>query len=1149
MAGELGAPDGTGPSNYTPKHLSDAVLTSPVALEGERKQVTVMFCDIVNSTTLAERAGPEAMHGFLDGFFDRMLAEVHRHEGTINQFLGDGFMALFGAPLAHEDHARRAVFAAWSIQDGLRHAPLQVPGSSGGEVAVRIGLNSGLVVVGKIGDDLRMDYTAIGDTTNLASRLQSLAEPGTVVLSESTRRSAGPWIRCTPLGMKSVKGRAEAVAIHRLDGVSVAPQRATEDAAGPMVGRGEEGAEVERALRDLKDGLGGLVLVAGEAGIGKSRLVAELARGPGGSSARWLEGRALSFGETASYWPFVEMIKVSAGIADQDGEAETWEKLRSRLGNLFPEALDEILPYLATLLGLRVREGFEERVRYLDDRGMGTHVLFSCRRFFERLATEQPTVLVFEDVHWIDRSSAELLEHILPLTASAPLLIVATSRTAAAPLARLREVAAELVPERVTDIVLTPLAAAESARLLGALVEPDRFSTNEGEMIVSKSGGNPFFLEEVVHALLAEGRFDGVAPRATLGALTIPDTIRGVIMARVDRIGDDLKETLRIASVLGGTFPARLFDALAVLPRDELEERLSALEELDLLVERRRGADREYAFKHALVQEAVYESLLLPRRRELHLRAGLAIEALFHERLEEFYGLLAHHFAEAEAWEKAQEYLFHAGDEAVRIAADNEALAHYERALASYALAFGDRFDPLARAALERKIGDALFRLGRHDQAIERLLRSLEDLGFAYPKSPRGVKRAIGKEFMRHAVYRRTPTVFRRKVRTSPEAAAEAYASYRALTWMHYFIDPMSFGLDVLLSLNLAERNGLRAGIAQGSAGLGIALDVVKRPRSAARHLSRAIEIAEELGHPVAIGEAHLGTGVHEFVAGDLASALSHFVRSQVAYREAGDLRGWGVTRTLGSWVVRLQGDFDASLAAGADALQVAIDAADRELKAWALEDRARTLWMIGELDEAIALCLEALELFRSIPAPLGVSDALADLGMCYLRRREADRAVEALEEAGRLIDEAGVSGYNATQIRWYLADHYVSAMEQSGAAERAAASRKAARACSAAIKNSKAVPLGAPAAFRALGTYEWLRGHEVAAVRSWERSVASGERVGMPYHVALTEFERGRLAGDPPRLERAISILDDLGARLDSSRAREALEGLNARR
>ena len=355
-----------------------------------------------------------------------------------------------------------------------------------------MGLNSGFVVVGKIGDNLRMDYTAIGDTTNLAARLESLAGSGEIYLSEATYRSAEGSIFCEALGQKTVKGKADRVAVYRLEGVRARPvARGTPQDGGigsALVGRDGEVASLRRGVEGVLGGKGGVVFVRGEAGIGKSRLVAEVRSGLADDGLLWLEGRAFSYARTISYWPFLEIIRTSVGITEEDSEEQSWTKLAAHTEELFATQPMEVLPYLGTLLGLRVEADLEERVKFLDGRSMGAQILLSSRRFFEQLAQKQPVVLVFEDLHWIDESSVELLEHLLPLVGVVPLLLIGTARSEDQDaIGRLRLRARELDDERVTEIELSPLATSEGQRLLEGLIGKS-LSPAERTLILGKAG-------------------------------------------------------------------------------------------------------------------------------------------------------------------------------------------------------------------------------------------------------------------------------------------------------------------------------------------------------------------------------------------------------------------------------------------------------------------------------------------------------------------------------------------------------------------------------------------------------------------------------------------------------------------------------------
>src|SRR5215510_9114263 len=399
------------PLSYTPKHLAEKILISRSALEGERKQVTVLFCDLTNSTALAERLGPEAMHTVLNRFFELALAEVHRYEGTINQFLGDGFMALFGAPLAHEDHARRAVLAALGVQQKLHQESVDAGLPAGGkehapplQLSVRMGLNTGLVVVGSIGDNLRMDYTAVGDTTNLAARLQQLAEPGTILLSETTARLVRSEVRLEALAPVQVKGKTAPVVASRVLGPR--PRRSPlagleERSLSPFVGRERELTALHELLAQAEVGQGQVVGLVGEAGVGKSRLLFEFRQRLSDRRVTYLEGRCLSYGSAIPYLPLIDILRHNAGITEGDGPEAMAAKVRVSLQEVGLDP-DEGAPYLLQLLG--VKEGTEP-LAMLSPEAIKTRTFATLRQMSLRGSQRQPLILAVEDLHWIDQTS------------------------------------------------------------------------------------------------------------------------------------------------------------------------------------------------------------------------------------------------------------------------------------------------------------------------------------------------------------------------------------------------------------------------------------------------------------------------------------------------------------------------------------------------------------------------------------------------------------------------------------------------------------------------------------------------------------------------------------------------------------------------
>jgi class 3 adenylate cyclase/tetratricopeptide (TPR) repeat protein len=872
------------------------------ALEGERRLVTIMFADISGFTALAETMDPEAVRDIINGCFERLVPIVERYEGTVDKFIGDEIMALFGAPVAHENDPERALRAALDMMDALA----VFNADQGIDLGIHFGINTGLVIAGGIGTGERQEYSVMGDAVNLAARLEDASERGEILVGPDTYRATAPLFSFETLEPVRLKGKAEPVDVYRLVGLETEPERVrglrTRGISSPLVGRDAEFAILRDCIDRLAEGEGGIVSVIGEAGAGKSRLMAEILRSAqnDGSGLLWLEGRTLSFGQTISYWPFHEILRRYAGIADDDGEAEAWAKLEHRISALFAQDTAEILPYLATLLTLEVRDEYAERVKYLDGETMRSRVFVASRRFFERLARTRPVVLVFEDLHWVDESSALLLEHLLPLVERVPLLVVGVSRPdPEGPGGRLRETAAQDHVSRYTEIELASLSQDESTQLVRNLLEIGDLPSYGREMIVRKAGENPFFLEEIIRALIdagvvvyepASGRWRATAQVETVA---IPDTIQGVIMARVDRLEEDVKQVLRTASVIGRSFFYRVLRAIAEADQ-ELERHLTELQVADLIREKQRLPELEYIFKHALAQEATYDSILLQRRRDLHARVGEAIEEIFAGRLEEFYGLLAYHYARAEAWEKAQEYLLKAGDQAGRVAADAEALAHYRQAMAAYARAFGDRWEPLQRAALEHKMGEALFRQGEHTQALEYMHRALDHLGRPMPRSDWGVRLGILREVVRQIAHRFLPWLFLRPPDGPVDPAVEEELEiYEPMGWMYVVSDQERYLLVALRGLNTAEQKRFLPRVVVGLAGMELIAGFLSIFSLGSYYGHRAVALAEQLQDPRALSLAYRCLGLHECLQGKWDEALAHSRWAVELSRESGDLRNW----------------------------------------------------------------------------------------------------------------------------------------------------------------------------------------------------------------------------------------------------------------
>ena len=662
-------------ASYTPKHLAEKILKSRSALEGERRQVTVLFADLAGFTSLAEGLDPEEVHRIIEGCFELMTAEVHRFEGTINQYTGDGVMALFGAPIAHEDAPRRAVHAALGIQRALRDHSKDLEGKAGPVIRMRIGLNTGPVVVGKIGDDLRMDYTAVGDTTNLAARMQQNARPGSVLVSEATYKAAAGFFETLDLGEIAVKGHApvRAFEILRPRGRRSRLDVAAERGLTPLVGRSRELGVLTELFAQVKNGRGQVVFIVGDAGIGKSRLVLEFQRtlAARGESVTWLEGQCVSFGQSMPFLPLIDQLRKNFAIEEFDGEPEIIAKVEHGMRRM--GGLESNIPYVRFLLSV---DPGDPAVAAMDALSRRKKIFEAVRMMSLRGARVRPIVFVYEDLHWIDSSTEEYLTATMDSLAGVPIMLVLTHRLGYIPPLGTRSFH--------TTLNLQALSEPEVVSMAGRVLGTEALPRELVGALMEKAEGVPLFVEEVTKTLLDLGvlRRENGGYRMVKGAteMGVPDTIQGIIMARLDRLGEDGKRTVQLASVIGRQFLVRLLERIVDL-RGELEGLLRELKSLEIIYEQGLLPEPAYIFKHAVIQDVAYQSLLVQRRRELHRAVGHAIEDLYPDRLADHYEELAHHFWQGEEWSKALDYLVRSGERAKHAYANRAALDYYARAL------------------------------------------------------------------------------------------------------------------------------------------------------------------------------------------------------------------------------------------------------------------------------------------------------------------------------------------------------------------------------------------------------------------------------------------------------------------------------------
>ncbi|HEY7316685.1 MAG TPA: adenylate/guanylate cyclase domain-containing protein [Candidatus Binatia bacterium] len=664
------------PESYTPQHLAEKILTSKSALEGERKQITVLFADLKGSMELLADRDAEQARKLLDPVLEHMMEAVHRYEGTVNQVMGDGIMALFGAPLAHEDHAVRACYAALRMQESVKRYSEGVRRTEGIPIQIRVGLNSGEVVVRSIGSDLKMDYTAVGQTTHLAARMEQMATPGSILVAPETLRLAEGFVQVKPLGPINVKGLSEPVEVYEITGAGPVRSRLQAAAARGLtrfVGRTAEFETLCQALKRARAGRGQVVALVGEPGVGKSRLFWEFTHSPRTVGWLILESGSVSYGKATAYLPVIDLLKAYFTIEDRDDVRKIREKVTGKLLTL-DKSLEPALPAFLTLFDVAVED---QQWQSLDPPQRRQRTLDAITRLLLRESQVQPLLLVIEDLHWIDSETQAFLDSLTETLPTARLLLLVNYR-----------------PEYqhswggktyYGQLRIDPLLPESAGELLDGLLGADAHMQPLKQLLIERTEGNPFFLEESVRTLVEtkvlvgeQGNYSLTKP---IEGTQIPATVQAVLAARIDRLLPEEKRLLQSAAVIGKDIPFVLLQAIADQSDDELRKALTSLQAAEFLYQTALFPDLEYTFKHALTHEVAYGTLLQDRRRTLHTRIVETTERLYGDRLVEQVERLADHAVRGEVWDKAVRYLREAGTKAFSRSANIEAVGYFTRAL------------------------------------------------------------------------------------------------------------------------------------------------------------------------------------------------------------------------------------------------------------------------------------------------------------------------------------------------------------------------------------------------------------------------------------------------------------------------------------
>jgi len=988
------------PEVDTPRRLADGVASSWTALPGERKQVTVLFSDVKSSLELLGNSDPEEARALLDPVLEIMMEAVHHYEGTVNQIMGDGIMALFGAPVAQEDHAVRACYAALRMQEAVKRHSEGARQRHGIQVTVRVGLNSGEVVVRSIGSDLRMDYSAVGQTTHLAARMEQMATPGSILAPATTIRLAAGYVEVTPLGLRPIKGLEAPIEVYAVTGTG--PVRSPLEVAAtrgltPLVGRDSEIAELSRTLDWVASGHGQVVSVVGEPGVGKSRLIHELTRTDLMHGWLILKAGAASYNKATAYRPVTDLLKAYFKVYDRDD----LETIRDKVSRKIQVLGGGLGPTSSALLALLEAAVDDPEWQSLAPRQRRQQTMDAVRRLLFRESQIQPVCLVFEDLHWIDSETQAILDSLVEGLPGTRLLLLVNFRP------EYRHAWGSRTYFK--QIRVDPLPPPDAEALLRTLVGDDIELASFRQLLIAQTQGNPFFLEESVRTLAENGVLMGQRGAYRLAhpvkEIRVPGTIQAVLAARIDRLSAADKRLLQSASVVGETVPLALLDAIADMSDRELHESLDSLRAAEFLYELSLFPQPEYSFKHGLVCRVAYGSLLREHRQTLHARIVDAIERLHPGRLVEHVEQLAHHARQGELWDRAARFLWQAGAKAFARSANREAVVWFEQALEAFQRL--PETPSTLSEAVDVRLGlrNALTLLGEHERTLVHL-RGAQALAERAGDRPR-LGRALSFEVNCLFLLGQHQNAIECGERARAVAEELGDAALRTVTEMYAGRAYLYLGdFPRAIETFSAIVTSLTGALAHDHLGLPIlpsvfarswlveSLAEVGRFAESARCADEAIALAETTNHPDTLLWAYHGTGVHHLIRGEIAAAAHAFERAYSVCR----------THDMPAYEPRISAELGF---------------------AWALS---------GRLDEAVPMVQRAADEAAARKQTTSYSQVLLLLGEVSLLAGRLDEAADAASRALDRFRRQGERGHEAWALR--LSGEIAARQSPSGAAE-----------------------------------------------------------------------------------------------------------------
>ena len=1025
------------PKTYTPKYLADKILTTRGYIEGERKLVTIMAADVTRYTAISEKLDLENVHSIMEDCFKILMREIHQYEGTINQFLGDGIMAIFGAPVTHEDHAHRACYAALSIQKALQEFSEKLRVRYEIDFRMRIGLNTGQVVVGGIGDDLRMDYMALGDTTNIAFLLEQKAEPGQVLISEKVHNNVQGYFDCKALGEEKLKNRTHKVTYYALRDEKKKRSRleieAEKNALTGFVNRKKDLAMINDLYGEVKKSRGQVLCIVGDAGRGKSRLIYEFKNQLDQGKARYPESQCTAYGTNTPYAPIVEILKKNYKISEGDTAEKIGELLKMKFAKL-DQRLMQSIPFLLKLLSVDKGNNVTGDV----DPERTKEMIFEAIRILILSGSQRkPLVIVVENLQWIDNTSEQLLAYIIESIANFPVFLILTHRLGYD------------YPFRASSYFrlssLGRLSDSDSRDMIEALLPNHKLPANFMRNFLEKAGGNPLYIEEMIKCLLENQTIvpadKGYKLDKAVKDIEIPETIQEIVLSRVDRLKEYSKMTIQAASVIGREFSLKLISR-----KDELQQKLGVcikeLKKLELVSEKTFSPEVEYIFKNIMTKDVIYNSLLLKHRKELHKKIAEAFEGVYKEKIDDYLDMLAFHYLHSDEFEKAIYYLIKAGEKARAVYGNVEAIAYFEDAIQLMDDHPGSWNEYLEKAHLG--LAGLYDLVGRYNRSIEHYETCIGIVEIAGKKSE--FLRKIGMMYEKKGDLDKALDYYEKATQKIDvnENRLEAARIFMNIGWVHSrranFDKALEFNNR---ALKIFQKEGSSQETAQVYNNLAVIQEFCGNWEEADTYNRESIRLVKQSGNQRKLASFYISAGLLNLKRGSLDEADEYFNKSYALAEAIGNTLGManaslniGIVHTHNHNFPKALDSFKESLTmfenidARSKVCQNHIALAELHIKMGNLEearhacdagmeialeapyafDEARLLSLIGEMKmlediNATEDLSRSVDILSSLGRKYELATAMTQLGQAHLKAGDKKKGEEYLGKSKELFE------------------------------------------------------------------------------------------------------------------------------------------------